>query len=177
MMKSTNVSISANIVENIIKSNHIFNNITVALRPQIIKVSLKSDMAIIQLDIWNIQSSKNAKELINRCFNIGRHIIIIKATNMNPRVLQCKNCQKQGHAIFLCRASRSKYIKYNRPHKTKYHQQFSWCYKTNFETNPLRLKTKQDKSCLHIFKYINCKGKHQADSNICPFWRYCFNRE
>ena len=22
----------------------------------------------------------------------------------------------------------------------------------------------------YTFKYINCKGDHQADSNICPFW-------
>jgi len=35
----------------IIKSNHIFNNIVVVSKPYIIKVSPKSDIAIIWLDI------------------------------------------------------------------------------------------------------------------------------
>jgi len=34
-------------VENIIKQNHIFNNVTLASKPRVIKVSPKSDMAII----------------------------------------------------------------------------------------------------------------------------------
>jgi len=34
-------------IENIIKQNHIFNNVTLASKPRVIKVSPKSDMAIV----------------------------------------------------------------------------------------------------------------------------------
>ena len=73
-------------VETILKQNQIFNNITLALRPRVIKVSPKSDMAIIWIDIWDVQSGSNAKMLINRCFNVGRYIATIRGANMNPGV-------------------------------------------------------------------------------------------
>ena len=38
-------------VETILKQNHIFNNISLASRPRVIKVSSKSDMAIVWIDI------------------------------------------------------------------------------------------------------------------------------
>ena len=47
----TNTSINSDYVEDIIKKNHIFNNITLESRPHVIKVSSKLDMAIIWLDI------------------------------------------------------------------------------------------------------------------------------
>ena len=37
----------SNVVENIIKKNHIFNNVVLASKPYIIKISLKLDMAIV----------------------------------------------------------------------------------------------------------------------------------
>jgi len=46
-LENTNVLISADIVETIIKNNHIFNNIAIASRPCIIKVFPKSDITII----------------------------------------------------------------------------------------------------------------------------------
>ena len=73
-------------VENIIKKNHIFNNIVLALKPQIIKVFPKSDMAIIWIDIWNIQSNSKAKGLINRCFNVRSYITTVRNTNINPSI-------------------------------------------------------------------------------------------
>jgi len=82
-----NDPLTLNVVEDIIKSNHIFNNITLASRPYIIKISLKSDMAIIWVDIWDVQSRSKAKRLINRCFNIGSYIVTIRGANMNPGVL------------------------------------------------------------------------------------------
>jgi len=45
--ENTNFSIIADIVKDIIKKNYIFNNIAIVSRPCIIKVSSKSDMAII----------------------------------------------------------------------------------------------------------------------------------
>ena len=50
-LENTNTSLTADMVETIITSNYIFNNITIALRLRVIKVSLKSNMAIIWLDI------------------------------------------------------------------------------------------------------------------------------
>ena len=92
LLKNTNASISANIVKMIIKDNHIFNNIVVASKPWIIKIFPKTDIAIIWLDIWDVQSSNKTKELTNRCFNVGNHIATIWNMNMNLGVLQYKNC-------------------------------------------------------------------------------------
>ena len=52
-------------IKKILKNNHIFNNIVLAFRPRIIKVSPKSDMAIIWIDIWDTQNSFKAKSIIN----------------------------------------------------------------------------------------------------------------
>ena len=46
-IENTNTPIITNVVKTIIKENHIFNNIILASRPRIIKVSPKSDMSII----------------------------------------------------------------------------------------------------------------------------------
>ena len=64
--KSTNTHISSDKIEKILKGNHIFNDVVLASKSRIIKVSPKSDMSIIQINIWNSQSSSKAKSLINR---------------------------------------------------------------------------------------------------------------
>ena len=64
-------------IETILKQNHIFDNISLTSKPRIIKVSPKLDMAIVWIDIWDVQSGQNAKLLINRCFNIGNNIATI----------------------------------------------------------------------------------------------------
>ena len=164
-------------VETILKQNHIFDNISLASKPRVIKVSPKSDMAIVWIDIWDVQSGKNAKLLINRCFNVGNYIATIRGANMNPGVPQCKNCWKWGHSTFSCRIQGAKCIKCNGPHKSEHHREFGWCCKANNKTNPPRLETKKGEPCPHSFKCSNCKGDHQADSNTCPFWRHRFHRE
>ena len=134
-------------------------------------------MSIIWIDIWDVQSSSRAKGLINHSFNIGRYIATIRGANMNSGVLQCKNCWKWGHSTFSCRIQGSKCIKCNSPHKLENHHEFGWCCKANAKTNPSCPETKKDESCPHLFKCFNCQGKHQVDSNLCPFWRHKFNRE
>ena len=47
ILKSTNMHISIEEVKKIIKENYIFNNVVLASRPRIIKVSPKLDMSII----------------------------------------------------------------------------------------------------------------------------------
>ena len=49
-------------------------------------VSSKSDMLIIWIDIWDVQSGSKAKSLINRYFNIGRFIATIRGANINPGI-------------------------------------------------------------------------------------------
>ena len=164
-------------IKTVLKQNHIFDNISLTSKPRIIKVSPKSDMTIVWLDIWDVQSGQNAKLLINRCFNVGNNIVTIRGANMNPEVPQCKNCWKWGHSTFLCRIQGAKCVKCNGPHKSEHHREFGWCCKANAKINPPRLETKKGELCPHTFKCSNCKGDHQADSNICPFWRHRFNRE
>ena len=81
-------------IETVIKQNHIFDNISLSSKLRVIKVSPKSDMAIVWIDIWDVQSGHNVKLLINRCFNVGNNIATIKGANMNLGVPQCKNCWK-----------------------------------------------------------------------------------
>jgi len=50
-IKDTNISISSDIVKSAIKSNYIFNDIVLALHPHIIKVSPKSNMVVIWINI------------------------------------------------------------------------------------------------------------------------------
>ena len=134
-------------------------------------------MAIVWINIWDVQSSQNTKLLINRCFNIGNNIATIRGANMNLGVPQCKNCWKWGHSTFACRIQGAKCIKCNSSHKSEHHREFGWCCKANAKTNPSRLETKKGEPCPHTFKCSNCKGDHQANSNTCPFWRHRFNRE
>ena len=84
--KKTNSHIALDEIEDVLKNNHIFNNIVLASKPHVIKVSPKSDMAIIWIDIWNTQAGQNAKTIINCQFNIGSYIAMICGTNMNPGV-------------------------------------------------------------------------------------------
>ena len=140
----------------ILKQNQIFNNITLASRPRVIKVSSKSNMAIVWIDIWDVQSDSNAKMLINRCFNVGKYIMTIQGANMNLGVPQCKNCWKWGYATFLCRIQGAKCIKCNGPHKSENYHNFGWYCKANKKTNPPHLETKKGEPCSHSFKCSNC---------------------
>ena len=76
-IKNMNTPLTLDVVEKILKNNHIFNNISITFRSRVIKILPKSDMAIIWLDIWDTQSESKVKELINRCFNIESFIAIV----------------------------------------------------------------------------------------------------
>ena len=93
-LENTNLYITSNVIENIIKNTHIFNNTVLVYHLCIIKRFLKSDMTVIWVDIWNSQNSTKVKYLINKCFNIGQKIATIKETNMNSGVPQHPNCWK-----------------------------------------------------------------------------------
>ena len=92
IIEDTNTSVSSEIVEQILQSTYIFNNIVLVSKSRVIKSSPKSDIAVIWIDIWDVQSSSKAKSLINRYFNIENYITTIQGTNMKPGIPQCKNC-------------------------------------------------------------------------------------
>ena len=84
--------ISSDNVTDLMKHIELFENISLAAKPRIIRASPKLDIAIIWFDIWDTQNGSKAKLLINLFFNLGRHIATIRATNINPSVPQCHNC-------------------------------------------------------------------------------------
>jgi len=85
--KKMNNQISLDDIENVLKNNYLFNDIVLASKPHIIKVSPKSNMAIIWIDIWNTQNGTNAKKAINQRFNISSFIATVQSVNMNPGIL------------------------------------------------------------------------------------------
>jgi len=168
-VNKSNIRISSEDIECILKNNHLFNDIVLMSKPCIIKVFPKLDMAIIWIDIWDTQNGNNAKKIINRCFNVGSVIAMVRGANMNPGVPQCKNCWKWGHLAGVCRIQRSKCVKCNSPHMTEHHCEFAWCCKANTKSNPPRLETKKGDPCPHMFKCLNCKDFYLADSIECSF--------
>ena len=86
--------ISPDYIESILKEIHLFKDVMLASKSHVIKVSLKSDIAVVWVDIWDSQSDSSAKNIINCHFNIGCFITTIKDTNINLGILQYKNCWK-----------------------------------------------------------------------------------
>ena len=76
-VEDTNTSITSDSIKATIKANHIFNDLSLIAKPRVVKVFSRSNMAVIWINIWDTQSSKNDKMLINRCFNVGRYIATI----------------------------------------------------------------------------------------------------
>jgi len=56
---------SPDIIEGVLKDSHLFKDMTLASKPQVIKASPKSDKAVVWVDIWDFQSSSCAKNIIN----------------------------------------------------------------------------------------------------------------
>ena len=85
--------------------------------------------------------------------------------NMNLGVPQCKNCWKWGHTTFSYRIQDSRYMKCNKPYKSKHYCHFTWYCKANLKANPPRLEIKQGEPCPCSFKHLNCYRNYQANSN------------
>ena len=77
LIKDTNVSITSKVIEKVLQFMYIFNNVTLVSKPKIIKALSKLDIAVVLIDIWDVQSSAKAKFLINRYFNVGRYIATV----------------------------------------------------------------------------------------------------
>ena len=175
--ENTNHRITSELVKRVIKELHIFNDITLASKLWIIKVSSHSNSAVIWIDIWDLQNGSKAKTIINQWFNVSRYVATIHGINVNSGVLQYKNCWKWDHSTLSCWSHMSRYIKCYEPYNFKHHRKKTWYCKENNKLTPLRLATKEGKPCPHIFKCINCKKNHQADRNTCSYWQNHFNKE
>ena len=123
--EKTNSHILLDEIKNVLKNNHLFNNIVLTSKPCVIKVSSKSNMAIVWINIWDTQNGSSAKKVINCQFNISSYIATVHGANMNPEVLQYKNCWKWGHTAGVCCIQEAKCIKYNSPHLTEHHRHFT----------------------------------------------------
>ena len=124
-IQPSGLAISSDGITNYLKNSNLFEGITLAAKPRVIKASPKSDMAIIWIDIWDSQSGFKVKTLINHSFNFGRYIATFRGTSMNPRVPQCHNCWKWGHTTFLYKAHCSKCQKCRGPYKIENHRDFA----------------------------------------------------
>ena len=166
---------SPNIIEGVLKNSHLFKDATLASKPHVIKVSPKSDKAVVWVDIWDSQSGSCVKNIINRRFNVGQFIVTVCGTNMNPGVPQCKNGWKWEYSTLSCHSHISRCAKCYGAHNTEHHREKAWCCMENKKAN--RAATNSGEPCPHIFKCINCKGDHQADSYSCPYWHNRFNKD
>jgi len=135
-LRADSNKITSENITDFMKHIDLFENISLATKPHIIKASPKSDMAIIWFDIWDTQNGSKAKLLINHSFNLGCHIATVRATNMNPGIPQCHNCWKWGHSTFSCRAHGSRCQKCSGPHKLEHYRELAWCCKANPKSNP-----------------------------------------
>ena len=64
-------------MKTIIKTTHVFDNIQIVSKLRVVKISSKLGMAIIWVNVWDLQSSTSAKTIINKCFNVRSHIATI----------------------------------------------------------------------------------------------------
>ena len=86
--------ITSDYIEGILKEMHLFKNVVLASKLYVIKVSPKSNMVVVWVDIWNFQSGSLAKNIINCCFNVRQFVATVCGTNMNLGISWCKNCWK-----------------------------------------------------------------------------------
>ena len=162
------------VVKDVLKDSYLFKNVVLASKPWVIKVFSKSDIVVVWVDLWDLQSSSSAKNIINHCFNIRQYIVTIRGTNTNLGVPQCKNYWKWDHLTLSCHSHVSRYTKYYGAHSTKHYREKVWCCTENKKLNCMA--TKVGELCPYIFKCMNCKGDHQADSYSCFYWYNYFNR-
>ena len=60
-------------VEAALSNSPLFEGVSLASMPHIMKASPSSDMSVIWIDIWDSQKGSKGKTLINRSFNFERH--------------------------------------------------------------------------------------------------------
>ena len=67
-------------VEAALLNSPLFEGVSLASMPHIMKASPSSDMSVIWIDIWDSQKGSKGKMLINRSFNFERHTATVPWT-------------------------------------------------------------------------------------------------
>ena len=67
----SSLSIAPAQVEAALSNSSLFEGVTLASMPRIMKASPSSDMSVIWIDIWDSQKGSKGKTLINHLFNFG----------------------------------------------------------------------------------------------------------
>ena len=160
-----------------LSTSPLFEGITLASIPRIMKASPSSDMSVIWINIWNSQKGSKSKILINHLFNFGHHTATVRGTAMYPGVAQCHNCWHWGHPTYVCCAQGAKCHKCGGPHRVENYRLLVWCYKANSKSSPPRETTIACASCPHTFKCLNYKSDYSANDNKCFFWHHCFDKQ
>ena len=173
----TSLPITPAQVAEALSSSPLFESITLASMPHIMKASPSSDMSVIWIDIWDSQKGSKGKILINRSFNFRRHTATVRGTAIHPGVAQCHNYWCWEHPTHACHTQGAKCQKCGGPHRVENHRLLAWCCKANPKSNSPREVTTDGVPCPHTFKYLNCKGDHFADDNKCPFWHHRFDKQ
>ena len=119
----TSEIVTSEIVTEAIQQMYIFKDVTLTLKPYIIKVLSNSDSAVVWINIWDSKNGSIAKSIINQCFNMRKYIATICDTNMNLGVPQCKNYWKWGYSTLMCQSHTFRCSKCYGPYNTKHHRE------------------------------------------------------
>ena len=78
-------------VEAALSNSPLFEGVSLASMPHIMKASSSSDMSVIWIDIWDSQKDSKDKTLINHSFNFEYHTATVRGTAIHHEVAQCHN--------------------------------------------------------------------------------------
>ena len=93
----SSLSITSAQIETALSNSSLFEDITLASMPHIIKALPSSSISVIWIDIWNSQKSSKGKTLINHSFNFEYYTATVQGTAIHPGVAQCYNCWHWEH--------------------------------------------------------------------------------
>ena len=82
----TSLSVTSAQVAKALSSSPLFEGVTLASMPHIIKALPSSDMSVIWIDIWDFQKGSKGKSLINCSFNFGYYTATVRGTSMHSEV-------------------------------------------------------------------------------------------
>jgi len=95
-------------VETALSNSPLFEGVTLASMPRIMKALPSSDMLVIWIDIWDSQKGSKGKTLINCSLNFGYYTATVRGTAMYPGVAQYHNCWYWRHPTYACCAQGAK---------------------------------------------------------------------
>jgi hypothetical protein len=172
-----NAPITPKLVAEAMKRHELVNNFVLANLPRITRNIKDSNSCTVWFDLWDSQNGKQAVPLVNYCINIRGWTSTIRATSMHPSVPQCHNCWHWEYPTHKCYAHVLRCPKCRGAHQLENHRSHGSYCKAHPKMNPPQEATAPGDPCTHTFKYLNCKGDHQADDYKYPYFRSHFDRD